>query len=291
MKPLFHTLTLAGMLATLCACGNILEDSDPAWTKGETGELTISLQTDATLQVNTKGTEQETNIETYKGTLSVSMQAQSDTKLPEGTTLPTTAGTFTVPVGNYTLAAKNEKSMTTDFAWNYPVLASPTQPIKIKPGTQEAKLTCTLQNSIIAVNSTAWNTLLQDVEVTAFQVINTTAVPAKGEAITGGTSLLATDNPTQLNEGVLYVKPELTDVKIVLDGKLKSGTKAEFRASAPIKPSQTSNDPVGAQNKYNVSFSLDQSKGQLVLSIIVDTSVTPVEIVIPIIPDENAAAG
>ena len=289
MKPLFHTLTLAGMLATLCACGNILEDSGPAWAKGETGELTISLQTDASLQVDTKATEQETeqekNIKTYQGTLSVTMQAQADTKLPEGATLPTTAGTFTVPVGKYTLLAKNEKSMTTDFGWNYPVLASPTEPIEIKPGTQEAKLTCTLQNSIIAVNSTAWSTLLQDVEVTAFQVINTETVPAKGETITGGTSLLADNSQTQLKEGVLYVKPDLADVKIVLDGKLKSGTQASFRAAAPIKPSQTANDPIGKQNQYNVSFSLDQSKGQLVLSITVDPTLTPVEIVIPIIPE------
>ena len=105
------------------------------------------------------------------------------------------------------------------------------------------------------------------------------------KAITGGTSLLADNSQTQLKEGVLYVKPDLADVKIVLDGKLKSGTQASFRAAAPIKPSQTANDPIGKQNQYNVSFSLDQSKGQLVLSITVDSTLTPVEIVIPIIPE------
>ena len=101
----------------------------------------------------------------------------------------------------------------------------------------------------------------------------------------GGTSLLAENSQTQLKEGVLYVKPDLANVKIVLDGKLKNGTNATFRAAAPIKPSQTANDPIGKQNQYNVSFSLDQSKGQLVLSITVDPTLTPVEIVIPIIPE------
>ena len=56
--------------------------------KAKTGELTISLQTDVSLQVDTKATEQETeqekNIKAYQGTLSVTMQAQPDTELPEG---------------------------------------------------------------------------------------------------------------------------------------------------------------------------------------------------------------
>ena len=89
---------------------------------------------------------------------------------------------------------------------------------------------------------------------------------------------------------MLYANRDLQHVKIVLDGKLKNGTQQEFRASAPIQPSET-NNVIGAKNKYNVSFSLDNTKGQLVLSITVDNTVTPVPIVIPILIEENSSAG
>ena len=58
MKPLFHTLLLMLTAGALSACGNILEE--PSMAKAKTGELTISLQTDVSLQVDTKATEQET---------------------------------------------------------------------------------------------------------------------------------------------------------------------------------------------------------------------------------------
>ena len=45
----------------LSACGNILEE--PSMAKAKTGELTISLQTDVSLQVDTKATKQETEQE------------------------------------------------------------------------------------------------------------------------------------------------------------------------------------------------------------------------------------
>ena len=49
----------------LSACGNILEE--PSMAKAKTGELCIELTTDATLEINTKATEPDTeqNILTY----------------------------------------------------------------------------------------------------------------------------------------------------------------------------------------------------------------------------------
>lgn len=267
----------------LSACGNILEE--PSAAKAETGELCIELTTDATLEINTKSTESVQNILTYQGTFSISMTPQTDTTVPTGTILPTKEGTHKgIPVGSYNIKAYNNRTMTKDFEWNNPVLESTVETVTVKPGSQNKTLTCTLQNSIIAVDAAAWTSLLSDVTVSAFQVVNIANVPTKGTTITGGTSLLASGSTTTLNSDMLYVKPDLQNVKIVLDGKLRNGTQKEFRASAPIRPS-TTNNVIGSKNKYNVSFSLDNTKGQLVLNIKVDNTVTPVPIVIPIIPD------
>lgn len=274
-------------LGALSACGNILEE--PSMAKAKTGELCIELTTDATLEINTKATEPETvrNILDNQGTFKISMTPQAGTTVPENITLPTTAGKHNnIPVGHYNISASNNRTMmSAEFAWDFPVLASTTQTVDVNPGTQSKELTCTLQNSIISVDANAWSSLLNDVDVTAFQVVNMATVPAKGTTITGGTSLLASGSKTSLNTSTLYAKPDLRDVKIVLDGQLKSGTQQKFRASAPIRPSDT-NNVIGAKNKYNVSFSLDNTKGQLVLEIKVDNTVTPVPIVIPILPDE-----
>lgn len=269
----------------LSACGNILEE--PSAAKAETGELCIELTTDATLEINTKSTESVNNILTYQGTFSISMTPQS-TDFPTGTTLPTKEGTHKgIPVGSYNIKAFNNRTMTKDFEWNNPVLESTVETVTVKPGSQNKTLTCTLQNSIIAVDAAAWTSLLSDVTVTAFQVVNMETVPAKGTTITGGTSLLAAGSTTTLNSSMLYAKKDLQNVKIVLDGTLKSGSQQTFRASAPIQPS-TTNNVIGSKNKYNVSFSLDNTKGQLVLNIKVDNTVTPVPIVIPILIDEAA---
>ena len=272
------------------SCGNILENSDPGMAEGLTGELHIDLQTDATLQVNTKATTdvQETNIDTYKGTLSFTMTPKTGTTVPNGTTLPTVPGTYIVPIGSYTFQAKNDKVMNNKFAWNHPVLASVQEERTISHTTPvNLSLTCTLQNSIIAVDAAAWTALLGTVDVTAFQVVDMENVPAYGTAITGGTSLLASGSTTKLQSGMLYAKSDLANVKIVLDGKLKDTTDKTFRAVAPVKPSDTATT-IGAKNKYNVSFNLDESKGTLTLSIVVDTNVTPVDIVIPIIPESES---
>lgn len=288
MKPLFHKLLLMLTAGALSACGNILEE--PSAAKAETGELCIELTTDANLEINTKSTESVNNILANQGTFKISMSPQAGTTVPANITLPTTAGTHSnIPVGNYSISASNDRTMSTYFAWNYPVLASTLQTVTVKPGMQSKELTCTLQNSIIAVDATAWRTLLNEVDVTAFQVVNMANVPAKGTTITGGTSLLASGSKTELNSDMLYADPTLQYVKIVLDGKLKNGTQKEFRASAPIQPS-TTNNVIGSKNKYNVSFSLDNTKGQLELKIIVDNTVTPVPIVIPIIIEDTSSA-
>ena len=274
----------------LSACGNILEE--PSMAKAKTGELCIELTTDATLEINTKATEPETvqNILDNQGTFKISMTPQSNTTVPENITLPTTAGKHNnIPVGHYNISASNNRTMS-EFAWDFPVLASTTQTVDVNPGTQSKALTCTLQNSIITVDANAWSSLLNDVDVNAFQVVNMATVPPKGTPITGGTSLLASGSNTTLNSRTLYANPDLRNVKIVLDGQLKSGTRQTFRASAPIRPSDT-NNVIGAKNKYNVSFSLDNTKGQLVLEIKVDNTVTTVPIVIPIIPDEANTEG
>ena len=274
----------------LSACGNILEE--PSMAKATTGELSIELTTDASLEINTKATETESvqNILDHQGTFAISMTPQTGTTVPTGTILPTKEGTHKgIPVGSYNIKAFNNRTMTKDFEWNNPVLESTVETVTVKPGSQNKTLTCTLQNSIIAVDAAAWNSLLSDVTVSAFQVVNMATVPTQG-TITGGTSLLASGNTNTLNSNMLYVKPDLQNVKIVLDGKLKNGTQKEFRASAPIQPS-TTNNLIGSKNKYNVSFSLDKTKGQLELKIIVDNTVTPVPIVIPIIIEENSSAG
>lgn len=281
---------LAFTLGAFTSCGNILENSDPGRTDGLTGELHIDLQADATLQVNTKATTdvQEENINTNKGTLSFTMTPKTGTTVPAGTTLPTTPGTYIVPIGSYTFQAKNEKTMSSNFLWNHPVLASMQEERTITHATPvNLSLTCTLQNSIIAVDAAAWTALIGQIDVTAFQVVNMETVPAKGTAITGGTSLLESGSYTTLHTGLLYVKSDLTNVKLVLDGKLKGVTpEKSFRAVVPVKPSDTAST-IGVKNKYNVSFNVDQSKGTLTLSITVDANVTPVDIVIPIIPEAS----
>ena len=256
--------------------------------KATTGELSIELTTDASLEINTTATETESvqNILDHQGTFAISMTPQTGTTVPTGTILPTKEGTHKgIPVGSYNIKAFNDRTMTKDFEWNNPVLESTVETVTVKPGSQNKTLTCTLQNSIIAVDAAAWTSLLSDVTVSAFQVVNMATVPAKGTTITGGTSLLASGSTTTLNSRMLYADQNLKNVKIVLDGKLRNGTQKEFRAYAPIQPS-TTNNLIGSKNKYNVSFSLDNTKGQLVLNIKVDNTVTPVPIVIPILIDE-----
>lgn len=273
----------------LSACGNILEE--PSAAKAETGELCIELTTDANLEINTKSTESVQNILANQGTFKISMSPQDGTTVPANNPLPTTAGTHSnIPVGHYYISAKNNKTMSGKFDWDCPILASTLQTVDVNPGTQSKELTCTLQNSIIAVDANAWRTLLNEVDVTAFQVVDTANVPAKGIAISGGTSLLASGSTNTLNSRMLYADQNLKNVKIVLDGKLRNGTQKEFRAYAPIQPS-TTNNLIGSKNKYNVSFSLDNTKGQLVLNIKVDSTVTAVPIVIPILIDGATTEG
>ena len=302
-RLLVGLLTVA--LGGLTSCSNILEENGVINNVAESGmgELRINLSTDASLNVSTKaeaGKENVQNITKYQGTITVTT-TKGDNVSGEPT-LPSTEGTYKLPLGTYTLSAKNEKDMgEEDFKWNYPVLATTedktvtlleTSPIKT------AELTLTLQNSIIAVDNEAWKNLKKSINITAFQVVNTTEnISDKSAEITNGMSLL-NENSTDLYEGLLYAKSTLDNVKVVLDGYVGTDQNQNtFRAVTDIKPNDsTSGTALGLKNKYNIGFNLDTDNGSLTIKVTVNNQVNSETITLPINPydsttQENQSSG
>ena len=131
-RLLVGLLTVA--LGGLTSCSNILEENGVINNVAESGmgELRINLSTDASLNVSTKaeaGKENVQNITDNQGTITVTTTKGND--VIGNPTLPDKAGTHELPLGTYTLSATNDKTMSTDFKWDWPVLATTPQEVKL----------------------------------------------------------------------------------------------------------------------------------------------------------------
>lgn len=287
-KLLVGLLTVA--LGGLTSCSNILEENGVINNVAESGmgELRINLSTDASLNVSTKaeaGKENVQNITDNQGTITVTTTKGND--VIGNPTLPDKAGTHELPLGTYTLSATNDKTMSTDFKWDWPVLATTPQEVKLtkEESTKTVTLDLTLQNSIIAVTGDL-NTLTSSIKIKEFQVVNTTDnISDKTTTISGGTSLLD-DTKEHLHEGLLYAKSNLANVKVVLDGYVGSDPNQNtFRAVTEIKPTgESAGTQLGSRNKYNISFNLNTENGSLTISVQVNNEVNSETITLPIYP-------
>lgn len=292
MKTRLLSGLTALLLGGLTSCSNILEENGVINNVAESGmgELRINLSTDASLNVSTKATTKENveNIETHKGNIRVTT-TKGDNVSGEPT-LPSTEGTYKLPLGTYTLSAKNDKTMTNDFEWNKPVLATTEVQVTLLQSapTQTANLELTLQNSIIEVTGD-WTDLTNSIHITAFQVVSTTEnISDKSKEITNGTSLL-NDEKTALRTDLLYAKSDLTNVKVVLDGYVGNDSNQNtFRAVTAIKPTDESADTkLGSRNKYNINFNLDKNNGSLTISVNVNNEVNSETITLDINPYDS----
>lgn len=295
MKTRLLSGLTALLLGGLTSCSNILEENGVINNVAESGmgELRINLSTDASLNVSTKaeaGKENVQNITKYQGTITVTTTKGNDViGNPE---LPSREGTYTLPLGTYTLSATNDKTMKTNFEWDCPVLATTSQNVKLtkEESTKDVSLDLTLQNSIIAVNDNDWDDLKGNITVTGFQVINTEDdIKDKNTPISDGTSLLDDNDKTALHTGLLYAKAELENVKVVLDGYVGDNTEENtFRAVTEIKPTgESAGTQLGSQNKYNIGFNLHKENGSLKISVKVNNEVNSETITLDINPYDS----
>ena len=285
------------------SCSNILEENGVLNSAAQSGmgELCINLTTDASLNVSTKSGEGEedlsTSYESLKGDFEVTLTAPTGTTVAEGT-LPTKAKyseienkTYTLPAANgYTLTAKYGE-MREDFGWNCPIFEGTNDQINVTANNSTpAKVTCTLQNAIINVDLSELETENSKVEVTSLYA--TSGANGETKFYMKGASV---DNGKELGKDTVYVKANVT-ANLVLEGTFKSTESSEpisFTTPAtPIRPADASEvTQTKAKTKYNVKYTLSDSKGQITIGVVIDGKVTPVTINTQIDPYYNTNSG
>lgn len=300
------TTILSGLIAValggLTSCSNILEENGVINSSAQSGmgELRINLTTDASLNVSTKSGEEEedlsTSYESLKGDFEVTLTAPTGTTVA-GVTLPTNAKyseiantKYTLPaVSGYTLTAKYGE-MNEDFGWNCPIFAGTNSQINVSAGAETpASVTCTLQNAIINVNL---DNLSKDSRIGITSLYATSGTNSETKFYMKGASV---DNGKALGKDTVYVKAGVT-ANLVLEGTFTptgSDTSISFTTPAtPIRPTDASEGAqTTAKTKYNVTYTLSDSKGQIIIGIVIDGKVTPVTINTQIDPYNNTNSG
>lgn len=278
MKAKLVAGLVAIALGGFTSCGNILEENGVINNVAQngTGELRINLNQDPSVNVISKAG----SFDGSKVTLSEAEIGEFDITVSDVTGLDgkykdIKAKTATASAGEHTITA-TYGNMTESFAFDTPCFSG-TQNVTVKANEAvTGNVTCTLSNSIIVIDAAALNTFTKDATIT--NIVAITGAVDNDTNLSSGTSLL--DNEKQLKTGTLYVKSDLTDAKIVLEGVLKNDNSRKFRATADIKK-ETS---VGAGNKYNVKYTLSTSQGSLKITVNVNGAVTQQDIPVTINP-------
>lgn len=281
MKAKLVAGLVAIALGGFTSCGNILEENRVINNVAQngTGELRINLNQDPSVNVISKAG----SFDGSKVTLSEAEIDEFDIKVSDVTGLDgkykdIKAKTATASAGEHTITA-TYGNMTENFAFDTPCFSG-TQNVTVKANEAvTGDVTCKLSNSIIVIDAAALNTFKTDATIT--NIVAIIGEVTKDSDLTSGTSLIETGGA--LKTGTLYVKPELTDAKIVLDGYLTKDTSRKFRAIADIK----SGTNAGAGNKYNVKYTFSSSsQGSLKINVDVNGVVTQQDISVNINPYE-----
>lgn len=278
MKAKLVAGLVAIALGGFTSCGNILEENGVINNVAQngTGELRINLNQDPSVNVISKAG----NFDGSKVTLSEAEIDEFDIKVSDVTGLDgkykdIKAKTATASAGEHTITA-TYGNMTKSFAFDTPCFSG-TQNVTVKANEAvTGDVTCKLSNSIIVIDASALATFKDAATIT--NIVAITGEVTKDTELTLGISLL--DTESELKTGTLYVKSDLTDAKIVLDGVLKNDTSRKFRAIADIKKETN----VGAGNKYNVKYTLSTSQGSLKITVNVNGAVTQQDIPVTINP-------
>lgn len=280
MKAKLVAGLVAIALGGFTSCGNILEENGVINNVAQngTGELRINLNQDPSVNVISKAG----NFDGNKVTLSEAEIGDFDITVSDvaeltGKYKDIKTTTATASAGEHTITAIYG-NMTKNFAFDAPCFSG-TEKVNVKANEAvTGNVTCKLSNSIIVIDETALNTFKTDATIT--NIVAITGEVTKDSDLTSGTSLI---EGGALKTGTLYVKPELTDAKVVLDGYLTKDTSRKFRAIADIK----SGTNVGAGNKYNVKYTFSSSsQGSLKINVDVNGVVTQQDIPVTINPYE-----
>lgn len=291
MKARILVGLVAVALGGLTSCSNILEENGVInnVAKGDTGELRISLSTDASVNVSTKAIEDlSSTYETLIDNFSVTLTAPSDVtvsdELPNGKLFSEIKGTtYTLPAGNgYTLTA-NYGSMAGVFGWNCPVFEGTNNTINVTAGAKtDASVTCELKNAIINVDLSALESPGSKVTVTSLYAISgdndQTKFYLKGDGVESG-KVLGTDT--------VYVQSGVS-AKLVLTGTFQQeGSETPIAFTTPAQEIKAKDsEATTAKTKYNVTYTLSTTDGQMKIAINIDGKVTVVPIAVPVNPYE-----
>ena len=278
MKAKLVAGLVAIALGGFTSCGNILEENGVINNVAQngTGELRINLNQDPSVNVISKAGSFDgskvTLTEDEIGDFNITV---SDVTGLDGKYKEIKDKTATASAGEHTISA-TYGSMSGDFAFDIPCFSG-TQSVTVKANeVVTGNVTCKLSNSIIVIDAEALNSFKNDATIT--NIVAITGAVDNETNLSSGTSLLDTEK--ELKAGTLYVKSDLTDAKIVLDGVLKNDTSRKFRAIANIK----SGTNAGAGNKYNVKYTLSTSQGSLKITINVNGDVSEVSVPVSIDP-------
>ena len=274
---------VAVALGGLTSCSNILEENGVInnVAKGDTGELRISLNTDASVNVSTKAAGDEVE---SGATLSETQMKQfvlTATKDSETQNLGT-YGSYTtqLPVGDWNVkAVYTSMEENTVVAWDQPNFEG-TQDVKIAANKPtNATISATLTNSIIQVDASAFGQLQTD-----GATITELYVYVGEETSTPSTKYLLFENSALVTGKKLYVASNATNVRIAIKGYLTNDESKTFAVNQLI----ADNDQTTTSGKklYKVVYSLNNQNGSISLTIQIDGKVTEVPITVPVNPYE-----
>ena len=294
MKAKLVAGLVAIALGGFTSCGNILEENGVINNVAQngTGELRISLATDANLNVSTKSGETEDLSSLYASLMPnflVTLTAPSGTSIPEGTTLPNGNKfseieniKYKLPASaTYTLNAKYTSMNGTDFAWDSPEFDGTNSNVTVTANkVNEAKVTCKLTNSIIDIQTsslTSSNVTINSLYVTTESL---DATESKRFMLVG-TGVASGMN---LSSNKVYVKTGVTPY-LVLSGSLaqEGGSAVTFKTK-PTSILTGGASATEAQKKYVVNYALSNTNGQLSIKISIDGTVTTVPVNVNVDP-------
>lgn len=281
-------LGLITAFALFSSCSNILEDSGNSLATAKTGKLGLALEADAFVSVTTKATSSTSVaisndvknnlvITGTKGGSSITLGKSSD--FADG-------ATKAVPAGTYTELSATYDQMIGDLQFDSPMLAGKTTEIvTVTPNAAAAKasITATLTNSIITIDLGTFAELQKMATITELYVYtgSESSLPTD-ESLRY--SLLSSENTLEAGK-TLFVKPDLSNVFIHIEGKLIADESKTFTTSSQIRESETNSTTAAAKN-YSVQYSLANTQGTLTLTINVNGTVEIVEIPVEVNPYE-----
>lgn len=281
-------LGLITAFALFSSCSNILEDSGNSLATAKTGKLGLALESDASVSVTTKATsptsvtisDEVKNNLVITGTKDgnpITLGKSSD--FANGVTKPVPAGTYTKIAATYDGMGENA------LAFDSPMLAGETtESVTVTPNAAaaEASITATLTNSIITIDPGTFAELQKMATITELYVY-TGSASSQPTNESQKYSLLSSANTLEAGK-TLFVKPDLSNVFIHIEGKLIADESKTFDSSSQIRESETTST-TAAQN-YNVKYGLANTQGTLKLTINVNGTVEIVEIPVEVNPYE-----